>query len=89
MSFEPVDLTVSSTRERLTNAKAKSIAHCMQKVWEFTRAEMAKSQQAQVKAANKHQKASPKYEVGDLVWLSTKNIHTERLLKKLDYKKSL
>ena len=48
---------------------------------------MAKSQQAQVKAANRHQKASPEYRVGDLVWLSTKNIHTERPSKKLDHKR--
>ena len=87
MSFDPVDLTASSTRERLANAKARSIADRMQEMWEFTRAEMAKSQQAQVKAANKHRKASLEYKVDDLVWLSTKNIHTERPLKKLDHKR--
>ena len=54
MSSHPVDLTALSTREQLANAKAESIATRMQEVWEFTRAEMAKSQQAQVKAANKH-----------------------------------
>ena len=47
---------------------------------------MAKSQQAQVKAANKHQKPSPKYKVDDQVWLSTRNIYTERPSKKLDHK---
>ena len=67
MSFDPVDLTASSTRERLANAKAKSIADRMQEVWEFTRGEIAKSQQAQMKAANRHRKPSPEYEVGDLV----------------------
>ena len=88
MSFDPsVDLTALSTRKRLANAKAKSIADCMQEVWDFTRAKMAKSQQAQVRAANKHRKASPEYNVGDLVWLSTKNIHTERPSKKLDHKR--
>ena len=57
MSFDPsVDLTALSTRKRLANAKAKSIADCMQEVWDFTRAKMAKSQQAQVRAANRHQK---------------------------------
>ena len=59
----------------------------MQKVWEFTRAEMAKSQQAQMKAANKNQKPSPQYKVSDLVWLSTKNIHTKKPLKKLNHKR--
>ena len=87
MSFDPVDLTASSTRERLANAKARSISNQMQEVWEFTHAEIAKSQQTQMKAANKRRKASPKYAVEDLVWLSTKNIHTERPSKKLDHKK--
>ena len=87
MSFEPVDLTASSTRERLANARAKSITDCMQEVWEFIRAEMAKSQQAQMKTANRHRKPSSEYKVGDLVWLSTKNIHTERPSKKLDHKR--
>ena len=54
MSFEPVDLTALSTRERLANAKAESIAERMQEVWDFTRAEMAKSQQAQMKVANRN-----------------------------------
>ena len=54
MSFEPVDLRALSTCKQLANAKAKLIASRMQKVWNFTRAKMTKSQQAQVKAANKH-----------------------------------
>ena len=40
-----------------------------------------------MKSANKHQKASPEYRVGDKVWLSTKNIQTERPSKKLDHKR--
>ena len=32
MSFDPMDLTASSTRKRLANAKAKSIADRMQEV---------------------------------------------------------
>ena len=48
---------------------------------------MAILQQAQMKTANGHRKASPKYKVSDRVWLSTRNIYTERLSKKLDNKK--
>ena len=63
------------------------IPNCMQEVWDFTHAEMAKSQRIQLQAANKKRKPSPEYKVGDRVWLSTKNIHTVRKLKKLDHKR--
>jgi hypothetical protein len=36
--------------------------------------------------ANKSRSAAPRYEVGDKVWLDTKNIKTERPTKKLDDK---
>ena len=48
---------------------------------------MAWSQEIQVKAADRHQKSvEDEYKVGDNVWLSTKNIKTEKLSKKLDHK---
>ena len=47
---------------------------------------MTKSQAAQVKAANKHQKEAPTYRVSDMIWLSTKNIKTEKPSKKLNHK---
>lgn len=43
MSFDPVDLSAFSTRKRLTNAQARSLANRMQEVWNFVREEMAKS----------------------------------------------
>ena len=86
MSFDPVNLTALSTRKRLANAKAELIATCMQEVWEFIRTEMAKSQQTQVKTVDKHRKPSLEYKVSNLVWLSTRIIHTEKHFKKLDHK---
>ena len=54
---------------------------------------MEEAQAALVKAAddmarfyNAHQREAPKYNVGDKVWLSSENIRTVRLTKKLDYK---
>ena len=44
------------------------------------------SQEVQVKAANKHQKKAPGFQIDNMVWLLTKNIKTEKLSKKLDYK---
>ena len=86
MSFDPVDLSEESTRERLANTKARSIASEMEEVWRFVRSEMAHSQEKQAKAADRHRKSVEEYKVGDEVWLSTKNIKTERPSKKLDHK---
>ena len=87
MSFDPVDLLEESTQERLANTKARSIASDMEEVWKFVRNEMVRSQEVQAKAADRHQKSvDDEYKVGDSVWLSTKNIKTERPSKKLDHK---
>ena len=48
--------------------------------------EMTKSQAKQAIAANCHRKEPPIYKVGDMVWLSTKNIKIKKPLKKLDHK---
>ena len=85
MSFDPVDLSEESTWERLANSKARSIATDIEEVWKFVHTEMARSQERQAEAADQHQK-NVEYEVGDKVWLSTRNIKTERPLKKLDHK---
>ena len=36
--------------------------------------------------ANENRRLAPRYQVRDKVWLSTKNIKTKRLSRKLDYK---
>ena len=46
---------------------------------------MARSQEVQVEAADWHRK-DVEYKVGDKVWLSTKNIKTEKPSKKLNHK---
>ena len=35
MSFDFIDLSADSTREKIANSTARSIANCMEKVWEF------------------------------------------------------
>ena len=86
MSFDFVDLSANSTKERIANSTARSIANCMEEVWEFIQEEMIKSQAKQAVAANHHQKELLIYKIGDMVWLSTRNIKIERLSKKLDHK---
>ena len=86
MSFDPVDLLEKSTQERLANSKACSIVTSMEEVWKFVCTEMAWSQEKYTKATDRHQKSVEEYKVGNSVWLSTKNIKTERLSKKLNHK---
>ena len=47
---------------------------------------MARLQKIQAMIANQYRKKSSKYIIEDKVWLLTKNIKTEQLSKKLDYK---
>lgn len=37
-------------------------------------------------AVNQYQKEASEYQISNIIWFSTKNIKTERLLKKLDHK---
>ena len=86
ISFDPVDLSADSTREQIANSMARLIVNCMEEVWEFMEEKITKSQAKQAVTANCHQKKPLVYKIGDMVWLSTKNIKTKRLLKKLDHK---
>ena len=86
MSFDPIDLSADSTKERIANSMARLIANRMEEVWEFMQEEMMKSQAKQAVAANCHRKEPLAYKVRDMVWLSTRNIKIKRSLKKLDHK---
>lgn len=86
ISFKLVNLIALSIHKQSANTKAEFIAGNMQEIWDFTHAEIGKSQQVQVKTTNKKQKLSPKYKISDKVWFSTRNIHTEQKSKKQDYK---
>ena len=86
MSFNPVDLSADSMKERIANSTATLIANCIEEVWDFMQEEMIKLQAKQTVAANCHRKKPPAYKIGDIVWLLTRNIKTDRLSKKLDHK---
>ena len=86
MSFDPVDLSADSIKEKIANSTATLIANRMEEVWDFMREEMMKSQAKQAVAANRHRKKPPAYKIGNMVWLSTRNIKTDRRSKKLDHK---
>ena len=86
MSFDLVDLSADSTREKIANSIVTSITNRMEEVWNFIREEMTKSQAKQAVIANRHRKKPLAYKIGDMIWLSTKNIKINRSFKKLDHK---
>ena len=87
MSFD-VDLQMNESqtaRERLQRARAKDISEHMQKALDAATEALKKSQEAIVKTANRKRKDMT-YELGDIIFLSNKNIKTIRPSKKLDDK---
>ena len=84
-SFDVVDLSDTITRERINKKKAIDISESMQSIWKYTQESLTKAQTSQSNQANKHRK-KVSYDIGDKVWLSTKNISTDRPSKKLDHK---
>ena len=86
MSFDLVDLSANSTKEKIANSMARLIANHMEEVWEFMQEKMTKSQTKQVVTANRHKKKPLVYKIEDMVWLLTRNIKTKKSSKKLDHK---
>ena len=85
MSFDVVDLSDTTTRERINKKKAIDIFEAMQSIWKYAQESLTKAQTSQSNQANKHWK-EVSYDIGDKVWLSIKNISTDRPSKKLDHK---
>ena len=56
----------------------------LQDIQEYLKNELAIAQEQYKLHADKNRLPAPNFKVGDLVWLSTKNIHTTRPSKKLD-----
>lgn len=86
MSFSPDTTDYDSTRKRLQAVKAEDITDHMQEVLAFVRGNMENAQEAMVLQVNKHRQEAL-FKEGDMVFLSSKNIATERPCKKLDDKR--
>ena len=65
--------------------RAQLVINKLKEAHEFAQTALVVSQQSQEKYANLHRKESYSYKVGDKVWLSLKNISTDRPSKKLDW----
>ena len=90
MSFTPVEETKTPparhTRDLTQRQAADDFASRMKRIWQMAREEIGLSQARMEHYANANRLPAPNYRVGDRVYLSTKNIKTERPSKKLDDK---
>ena len=86
MSFSPDIITYDTTRKRLDVAKAKNITERMQNILEFIRQNIKRAQKTIITQVNRH-RLNITFDINNAVFLSSKNIKTERLCEKLDDKK--
>ena len=72
--------------QQSTNQEAQDLTQHMKNILKQLKANLLVSQEVQRSAANLHKAPAPSYQVGDQVWLNSKNIRTQRPSKKLDDK---
>jgi hypothetical protein len=73
-----------TVRERLSQEEAQQYAKRLEQAWEVACKNIKKAQDTMETQANQHRR-KPDFDVGDTVWVSTKNWRTERPSRKLDY----
>ena len=85
MNFDIVDFSTIIIRKRVLKRKTVDIFDEMKNIKKFIIKNIQKVQKQQIKYANRHKK-NVKYEIKNLMWVSTKNIVINRLFKKFDHK---
>ena len=72
----------SSAKERLALSEATKYARRLFDVWDWAQKKLDSAQEEMIRNANQ-QRREPDWKVGDLVYLATKNLHTDRPSRKL------
>ena len=85
MSFGPDSTSYEATRQCLQARSAGELTAKMNEILAFTKQHLAETQKAMSRQTNKHQK-NVNYEVRDIMFLNSRNIKTQQLLKKLNNK---
>lgn len=84
--ISPVDkVEVSGAPSDSPKGRAVAFLEHLKAGQDMAQAAMAFVQQGQERSANKRRRPAPRFEIGDKVWLSLRNIKTERACKKLDW----
>jgi hypothetical protein len=88
MSFDirPKVRKARNSRESNERVRAVKAAKHLKSLWEMLQDQIGLAQTRMEHFANTKRKPAPAYQVGDMVWLSAKNIKTQRPSKKLDSK---
>jgi predicted aspartyl protease len=85
--IEPLDLQLEPPAPSTHTSpieRANELVWKLQQGREWAQTAMAEAQQAQENSTNRKRSQAPKFQVGDKVWLSLKNIRTDRPSKTLD-----
>ena len=85
MSFELDSTSYEATQQRLQARSAGELTAKMNEILAFAKQHLAETQKAILRQTNKHWK-NVNYEVRDMMFLNSRNIKTQRLLKKLNDK---
>jgi hypothetical protein len=78
--------SMTSHEKKLNVATADEFAEKLELLHTHLQEQMLSAQADYEKQSNKFRKGSPRYRVGDLVWLDMRNVKTTRPAKKLDHK---
>ena len=85
MDFSPDDTTYDTVKKRVDSGRAQDIAEHMERLLVDAKARLQDSQERMKKQADRKRK-DKSYEIGDWVWLNSRNIETARKCKKLEDK---
>jgi transposase InsO family protein len=83
---DPVRMETDDTPSRISpKGRTSQFAAHLREGIDLAQAAMAFAQQGQEDSANRRRRAAERYKVGDEVWLSLRNVKTDRPSKKLDW----
>lgn len=86
MSFDEISTENMTARDRIEAEKAEDFSGDMEQIWDYCNETMKNSAEAFRNQSDRRRQEGPVYKIGDLVWLSTRNIKTDRPAKKLEHK---
>ena len=84
MGFEPPSNAPYPTHQAVQIAEADKFIKKMEELQQFLTDEMTWAQSVYKAVVNKKQTPAPAYQIGDFVWLDTRNLNMKQPAKKLD-----